>query len=102
MPLWQTRFIFLQHPWWRIVSAESSALLPSGIINTIVARSIGLALNGPFASIQPAEEVFGTHSRKQQLIGWAYGHVSRTVSSGGRSISRRRPPPDEQGDHPCR
>jgi hypothetical protein len=38
---------------WRIVSAERSALLPSGIINTIVTRSIGLALNGPFC-VDPA------------------------------------------------
>jgi hypothetical protein len=36
-----------------MVSAESSALLPSGIINTIVTRSIGLALNGPFC-VDPA------------------------------------------------
>jgi hypothetical protein len=37
----------------RIVSAESSALLPSGIINTIVTPSIGLALNGSFC-VDPA------------------------------------------------
>ena len=30
----------------------------------IVTRSIGLALNGPFALIPPADEVFGTHTRK--------------------------------------
>jgi hypothetical protein len=37
---------------WRIVSAESSALLPSGIINTIVTPPTGLASNGPF-SVDP-------------------------------------------------
>jgi hypothetical protein len=42
-----------RHPCWRIVSAERSALLPSGIINTIVTRSIGLALTGPFC-VDPA------------------------------------------------
>jgi hypothetical protein len=54
--------ILLRHPCWRIVSAESSAILSSSILNTIVTRSIGLALIGPFASILPADEVFGTHS----------------------------------------
>jgi hypothetical protein len=54
--------ILVRLPCRRIVSAESSALLPSGIINTIVTRPIGLAFNGLFASIQPADEVFGTYS----------------------------------------
>ena len=33
-------------------------------VNVIVARSIGLALTALFASIQPADEVFGTHTSR--------------------------------------